>query len=184
MNSSSAVAVRTPRSSAFRKWPSMATATKTSPATVSNADTLALVLSISPLAVIWSNKGEARPGYSVQDGTDSLMSPTARLGLDALHILLGQIALLLILRQLLDVLPKRFTRSRTPRPATQIPAPIQPQSIRAAPDEATVNPVTVSRPTAQVRRKVPRQRRAVPIMRQAPPPPPAFPAERLDEVIT
>ncbi|KWU47138.1 Bet v1-like protein [Rhodotorula sp. JG-1b] len=117
----------------------MATATKTSPATVSNADTLALVLSISPLAVIWSNK--------------------ARLGLDALHILLGQIALLLILRQLLDVLPKRFTRSRTPRPATQIPAPIQPQSIRAAPDEATVNPVT------------------------APPPPPAFPAERLDEVV-
>lgn len=141
----------------------MATATKTSPATVSNADTLALVLSISPLAVIWSNK--------------------ARLGLDALHILLGQIALLLILRQLLDVVPKRFTRSRTPRPATQIPAPIQPQSIRAAPDEATVNPVTVSRPTAQVRRKVPRQRRAAPIVRQAPSAPPAFPAERLDEVV-
>lgn len=66
MNSSFPAAVRTPRSSAYRKSPSMATATKTSPATVSNADTLALVLSISPLAVIWSNKG-ALAWYSLQD---------------------------------------------------------------------------------------------------------------------
>ncbi|POY74631.1 hypothetical protein BMF94_2392 [Rhodotorula taiwanensis] len=137
---------------------------RTATTSVSNADSLALALSISPIAFLWSSR--------------------ARFGLDTLHVGLLQIILLLVLRAALDVLPNRLRRSTAPsaspsptKAAVTAPTPAPPVLHRqAAPrrlqaiDEA--RPVT--RPRKATRRRV----------RQAPAVgPPAFPGEKLDEVV-